>query len=711
MRMVADVPLGVMLSGGLDSSLITAIMAERSTRPVQTFSIAFAEDGGSNELGDALRVAERLGTDHHALTTSAVDHPDLLDEALWHMEEPVADVSCLGFLLLSRLARETVTVALSGQGADELLGGYRKHEIAALATNLHRAPAVLRRAAAAAARTAPAGSTLARGLAAVTTDDPVERLLAMSRVVQSHERAELLDPAFMHPGAEDEIAAVVRRQLAQTCPRSPLGETLHLDTRLALVDNMLLYFDKMSMATSLEVRVPFMDHKLVEFCTRLPDSRRIYHGRRKEILKRASRGLVEDAIIDKPKRGFFHSALGAWLGVHRDALVRETLLDGRALARGQYRADAVERLILEAGGAAGKKSSQRLFCLLLLERWQRLFVDGEAPGALRRRAARARLLSMDAATPDLSVVVVTHNGPTSPSLTLRAARERLGADQRGVARRRQRLDRRHARRGRGRVPGHRGPAAAQRRLRRRQQRRAAPRARPPRPAPQPRHGDHARARSPSWWRAMDARPEVGASSVIQEWPEGGVQPTIRRFPSPGRQLSEALMLPRLPGLRAVQEEEQRIGAYDEEVSCDWLVGGFLLVRRDAIEQVGGLDERFFLFSEEADWCLRLREGGWDIRHLPAHDRHAPHGPLRAPGPVRPELVLQAALRAQALPGAGAARLPLRARPAPCRASRPARPPGRAAARPAQPGQRGAPCAERRAGARPAAVQSRTLSAS
>ena len=137
------------------------------------------------------------------------------------------------------------------------------------------------------------------------------------------------------------------------------------------------------------------------------------------------------------------------------------------------------------------------------------------------------------------------------------------------------------------------------------------------------------ARSPSSWRRWTRGPRSGSSSVIQAWPEGGVQPTIRRFPSPGRQLSEALMLPRLPGLRAVQEEEQRLGAYDEEVSCDWLVGGFLLVRRDAIEQVGGLDERFFLFSEEADWCLRLREGGWDIRHLPAHDRHPPHRALRA----------------------------------------------------------------------------------
>jgi asparagine synthase (glutamine-hydrolysing) len=366
-RMVSDVPLGVMLSGGLDSSLITALMAERSDRPVQTFSIGFAEDGGSNELPDAQRVADRLGTDHHALVTSAADHPDLLDEALWHLEEPIADVSCLGFLLLSRLARQTVTVALSGQGADELLGGYRKHEIAAMARYMPAAAGGL-------ARFGAPGSSLARGITAAATNDPVARLLAMSRVVQPHERAELLTPEFMQAGAEDEIAAVVRRNLAPQT-RTPLGQTLHLDTRLALVDNMLLYFDKMSMATSLEVRVPFMDHDVVAFCSQLPDSRKVWRRRRKEILKRASRGLVEDAIIDKPKRGFFHSALGAWLGVHGEGLVQETLLGERALARGQYRADAVRGLVASAG-QAGKKADQRLFSLMLLERWQQLFVDG-----------------------------------------------------------------------------------------------------------------------------------------------------------------------------------------------------------------------------------------------------------------------------------------------------------------------------------------------
>jgi asparagine synthase (glutamine-hydrolysing) len=246
-RMVADVPLGVMLSGGLDSSLIATLMAERSTRPVQTFSIGFAEDGDANELDDARRVARQIGADHHELLTSATEHPGLLDEALWHLEEPIADVSCLGFLLLSRLARQNVTVALSGQGADELLGGYRKHEIASLASAARSAPRPVRRLAGAVARAAPQGSAFGRGLVALTTDDPTVRLLAMSRVLQAHEREQLLRPGFRQGEAENEIAAVVRAHLAPVA-QSPLGETLHLDTRLALVDNMLLYFDKMSMA-------------------------------------------------------------------------------------------------------------------------------------------------------------------------------------------------------------------------------------------------------------------------------------------------------------------------------------------------------------------------------------------------------------------------------------------------------------------------------
>ena len=387
-RMISDVPLGVMLSGGLDSSLITALMAEQSSRPLQTFSIGFAEDKVT-ELGDAERVARRFGTDHHPLVTSAAEHAGLLDEAIWHLEGPIADVSCLGFILLSRLARQRVTVALSGQGADELLGGYRKHEIAAMAALARRwVPGPARRATAAAARRPVRRSTLARGVLAIATDDPVERLLAMSRVLQPGERAELLHPDFQHPLAEVEIAGVVQAHVPPV-PMSPLGETLHIDTRVALVDNMLLYFDKMSMATSLEVRVPFMDHDVVSFCSRLPDSRRVWRLRRKELLKRSSRGLVDDSIIDKPKKGFFHEGLGAWLTHHRDALVRETLLDGPALGRGMYRPEAVLELV-ERAKLDDKKASQRLFALLALERWMQIFVDGKAmaPGAPVETAGR-----------------------------------------------------------------------------------------------------------------------------------------------------------------------------------------------------------------------------------------------------------------------------------------------------------------------------------
>jgi asparagine synthase (glutamine-hydrolysing) len=386
-QMVSDVPLGSMLSGGLDSSLITALMVEQSSQPVKTFSIGFVEDADANELGDARSVAERLGTDHHELLTSATDHPELLDDALWHLEEPIADVSFLGFMLLSRLARESVTVALSGQGADELLGGYRKHQIAALAGVLHSGPGLLRTALMAAARQASPTSTLARGLTAIATDDPALRLLAMSRVLAPADRGALLAPDFRARSFEQELARAINAQLP-TAGSGPLGETLALDSRLALVDNMLLYFDKMSMAASLEVRVPFLDTELVRFCNQLPDSRKVWMGRRKELLKRASRGLVDAQIINKRKRGFFHAALGAWLRVHRDTLLSDTLLDPRALARGQYDPAAV-RALLAAAGAEGKKSDQRLFCLMLLERWQQLFVDGDGPAARQPAALLA----------------------------------------------------------------------------------------------------------------------------------------------------------------------------------------------------------------------------------------------------------------------------------------------------------------------------------
>ena len=211
--MVSDVPLGVMLSGGLDSSVITALMAEVSDRPVKTFSVGFASDHYVNELPYARHVAQVLGPDHRELLTEPDQQPQLLGDVLWHMEEPIADLSVFGFLTISRLASQSVKVALSGQGADELLAGYRKHQVASAAKYVHALPAPLRDALGLIMRIPRAEATMARGMRALLTDDPADRLLAMSRVLHCSQRGSLLGPGLQVTRVEHEIHDVIAKHV------------------------------------------------------------------------------------------------------------------------------------------------------------------------------------------------------------------------------------------------------------------------------------------------------------------------------------------------------------------------------------------------------------------------------------------------------------------------------------------------------------------
>jgi asparagine synthase (glutamine-hydrolysing) len=299
------------------------------------------------------------------------------------MEEPVADLSVFGFLMITRLASEFVKVALSGQGADELLGGYRKHQVAYATDFLRRLPAPVRDALGMTMRILPAESTVARGTRALITDDP-DRLLAMSRVLQPSQRESLLEPMFRVTTAESEIRDAIARHIPPA-DLSVLTQTLYLDTRLALADQLFLYFDKMSMANSLEVRVPFTDHDLVSFCLSLPNGRRISLLRRKELLRRATRGLPIQGVLTRRKTGFFRGAFGPWLSDHRQ-FAREILLDDRSVARQQFQHRALINLI-DGAGRHGIKRDQQLLCVLLLELWQRLFVDHD--GAIARTRAVA----------------------------------------------------------------------------------------------------------------------------------------------------------------------------------------------------------------------------------------------------------------------------------------------------------------------------------
>jgi len=364
MRLMADVPLGAMLSGGLDSSLIVALMARQMSEPVKTFSVGFAEAGPSNELADARFVAETFGTDHHELELSLSGEEVDLAELVWHMDEPLADLSSVGFLALSGLAASHVTVALSGQGADELFGGYRKHRAASIAGSWRRLPAPARRLLEAAAARGPAKTR--RAAVTLSSGDAVERLLAMSGHFDDASQAALVrGPLAAHGGA---ARRALRARLGGVSD-DPLPATLYLDAQLGLVDDMLHYFDRASMAHSLEVRVPFLDHHVVELAARIPASAKVRRLETKHVLKLASRGLVPDRIIDKPKIGFFNAAVDVWFRNQTRGAISDYLLGPSPRYAELLDRQAVERLVrAQAAGGSGA-GGHALLAILMLEIW------------------------------------------------------------------------------------------------------------------------------------------------------------------------------------------------------------------------------------------------------------------------------------------------------------------------------------------------------
>ena len=375
MRLMSDVPLGAMLSGGIDSSVIVGLMARQMTEPVNTFSIGFAEAGASNELADARFVAEQFGTNHHEIELSFSEHAVDLSDLVWHLDEPLADLSSLGFLALSKLASEHVTVALSGQGADELLGGYRKHRAAAVAGAWQRLPGPVRRVGASALRLAP--SRFERVSETLRAGTPSERLLATSSNV---------DPALFSRLARGPLAAFDRDSALRIVDErlggvghDPLPAALYLDGQLGLVDDMLHYFDRASMAHSLEVRVPFLDHHLVEYCATIPTRHKVHRLNTKHVLKHVARGLIPDRIIDKPKVGFFNSAVDGWFRGQAQGAVADYLLDPNPRYAEFLDQAQVTRLVRGTDGAAA--NSHVLLSLLMLEAWLSSYLPRAAASA------------------------------------------------------------------------------------------------------------------------------------------------------------------------------------------------------------------------------------------------------------------------------------------------------------------------------------------
>ena len=364
-------PLGAFLSGGLDSSLIVALMQKHSNAAVKTFSIGFEGDDSFDETPYAEAVARHLGTEHQSFRVRP-EALSTLSELVWHHDQPFADSSAIPTYLVSKLTREQVTVALTGDGGDELFVGYERFFAAELMRRLALVPSPLLRGAAGLLRLLPEGTSYY---------DPIKRARRFTLAAGRR-----LEDAYF-----DWVRVFDGELLAEICPgaeRHPPYLNPYMDasqphpvTQLAqanlwsyLPDDLLIKADRCSMMASLEARAPFLDHELAEYAATIPFNLKLRRSTTKHILKEAARGLLPDAIIDRQKHGF-GIPLGAWL--RRDMTpVRDLLLSRTARERGLLEMTVVERLIDEH--EAGRRDHNRqLWALLTLEEWHRQFVDGK----------------------------------------------------------------------------------------------------------------------------------------------------------------------------------------------------------------------------------------------------------------------------------------------------------------------------------------------
>lgn len=369
-QMVSDVPVGCMLSGGVDSGLVVAIMSELSEQPVQTFSVGFEEAGDWNELDDAADTASRFRTEHHPLRISARDYVDFFAESFWYLEEPVLSQSTFAYYYLSKLARQHVKVVLTGQGADEPWAGYHRYRGEKLASSFGWiAGSPLSRGVVAAL---PRAERLKRATRSLSERDPVVRFAQIHALFPDADRDRLLRSDLGRSLAGFDAHAPLRTLQRDVAHLDGLSQLLYIDTRLSLPDDLLLYGDKMAMANSLEARVPLLDYELVEFVETLPPSLKLHGLNGKYVHKRAAERWLPQSVIRRRKKGFA-TPVDAWFQRELDGWVRDVLLSPGA-ACGDYFEGAYVEALLREHRERRRDHRRRIFALLSFELWHRRFL-------------------------------------------------------------------------------------------------------------------------------------------------------------------------------------------------------------------------------------------------------------------------------------------------------------------------------------------------
>lgn len=390
MQLISDVPLGAFLSGGIDSSTIVGAMARLTNRPVKTYSIGYdGKDSYYNELPFAKIVARAFGTDHHEIVVRP-EVSELLPKLLWHLDEPVADSACMTTYLVSRLARQSVTVILSGVGGDELFGGYRRYLGDSVARWYNRLPRVVRE------------SWLPRFIQRLPQDrgtawkdyarygaafvksarqESAERYLSYVTLLSPEAQSELL---AAHRNGGNYVAETLRRYFRRHTQADSLNRIIYADLKTSLPDDLLAMTDRMSMAASVECRAPLVDFELVEMASRMPSSFKVRGLTMKYLLKKAVAPWVPREVITRKKRGF-GAPIGNWIRSDLQPLIQEVLSEEQVRRRGLFRWPAVQAL-LQAHQEQRNDNTDPVFALVALETWCRIYLDGRdwqaAPASL-----------------------------------------------------------------------------------------------------------------------------------------------------------------------------------------------------------------------------------------------------------------------------------------------------------------------------------------
>jgi asparagine synthase (glutamine-hydrolysing) len=380
LHMISDVPVGFLLSGGLDSTAMLSFATQKTDKAISTFTVGFSSDGVVDERPFARLAAERYGSKHYELSISSADFAAFLPSYVWHMEEPVCEPPAIALYYISKLASQHVKVLVSGEGGDEAFAGYENYRNIFWFEKIKTTLGPLQR---------PMGlgmSLLGRRLRSRVLTKYGARMgvpfeeYYLSRTSSpfeffSRERLNLYSEAMAEHIDADRSVMVTRQYMSRAANYSLLNKMLYVDTNTWLPDDLLIKADKMTMANSVELRVPLLDHKVLEFAARLPRNQKIRRWTMKYLAKKALRRHVPEAILGRRKAGF-PVPYREWLRTSLRDWASDILLDHRTLSRGYFQKHMVEELIkLNLNGG---DYSKELFSLVVLELWHRTFADHDS---------------------------------------------------------------------------------------------------------------------------------------------------------------------------------------------------------------------------------------------------------------------------------------------------------------------------------------------